>query len=139
MVKDTAKQISEHYASIYYYLHYKHEETITHQSIRLLQHIHFNGAQTIGEISNFLGISHNTASEHVKRLIKDELLLKERVVEDERKVLVKLTKKGREILVKNTQLDPNKLEDVLNKFNENQRESISKIFEMLAEESKCLY
>ena len=49
----------------------------------------------IKDIAGAIQVSHNTASEHIKRLLKKKYVYKTRSVEDERKVILKLTSLGR--------------------------------------------
>ena len=64
------EELNSYWTSIYYHLHYTHQEKITHQTIRLLQHIDKSSSVGIKEIADYLHVSHNTASEHVKRRIE---------------------------------------------------------------------
>ncbi|WP_407649360.1 MarR family winged helix-turn-helix transcriptional regulator [Brevibacillus composti] len=128
--------LNQSYASLYYYLHYPHQDSITHQAVRMLQHIDMQGDVTIGKLAELLSISHNTASEHVKRLLHNGYVVKERYSSDERKVFVRLTEKGRAALYMNTRLDESKLSDILERLSVEQREIIGEAFHLLAEEAK---
>lgn len=61
---------------------------------------------TIGHLAKLLDVSHNTASEHVKRLIQKGLVQKNRDSSDERKVYVTLTPEGEEAVKRHTRLHP---------------------------------
>ncbi len=69
-LKNTISNINENWTDIYHALHYVHQENIPHQAIRLLKHIEKQQVTTIGNLAAHLSVSHNTASEHIKRLIK---------------------------------------------------------------------
>ncbi|MFC0274799.1 MarR family winged helix-turn-helix transcriptional regulator [Metabacillus herbersteinensis] len=56
----------------------------------------------IRDIADHLSVSHNTASEHLKKLVEKGWLYKERSEEDQRKVYLHLTDTGLTILKKNT-------------------------------------
>ena len=61
------KDINQYWESIYYHLRYEYEDN--HQAIRILQIVSREKDITIGKSLLSL-VSHNTASEHVKRLIQ---------------------------------------------------------------------
>ncbi|WP_062049089.1 MarR family winged helix-turn-helix transcriptional regulator [Bacillus sp. JCM 19034] len=135
-LKNTINNINQNWTDIYHALHYVHQENLSHQAIRLLQHIEKKQETTIGDLANYLGVTHNTASEHIKRLIKKGFVSKERSIEDERKVIVILTKEGREVLYRNTRLDNEKLYKVLGNLSASEVEMIEKAFDLLSQEAK---
>jgi DNA-binding MarR family transcriptional regulator len=109
---------------------------LSHQAIRLLQHIEKSNDITIGVLAKHLKVSQNTASEHTKRLIKKGFVIKKRSNQDERKVFVILSEEGREVLNRHTQLDKKKLKKVLEHLSAHDVEMIQKTFSLLSEESK---
>ncbi|CAG9620403.1 MarR family winged helix-turn-helix transcriptional regulator [Sutcliffiella rhizosphaerae] len=131
----TINSLNENWTNIYYLLHHVYEE-ISHQAIRLLQHIEKNRETTIGDLAKYLGVTHNTASEHIKRLITKGFVSKKRSVVDERKVCVILTERGSEILYRNTRLDDEKLNKVLEGLTKKDIELIEKAFSLLSREAK---
>jgi DNA-binding MarR family transcriptional regulator len=136
---DMIETINEQWTNIYYLLHYVNKDNLTHQAIRLLQYIEKNGEATIGDLAEHLAVSHNTASEHTKRLIKKGLVSKKRGSLDERKVFVVLTEEGRHILYRHTRLDKDKLKEVFKQMDESDVELIQKAFTILSEGAKkCL-
>jgi DNA-binding MarR family transcriptional regulator len=133
-----SNKVNKCWADIYYYLHYVHQDPITHQAVRLLQHLDMKGKITVGDLAKLLSISHNTASEHVKRLIEKGWVRKERSKIDERKVFVVLTEQGRQVLFRNTRLDEEKLSDMLGKLSEEDKKIIEKAFSIMSKETqKC--
>ncbi|MCY9162678.1 MarR family transcriptional regulator [Bacillus atrophaeus] len=135
-IDQSVNQLNLQWTDIYYSLHYKHEDNISHQAVRLLQYIDKNSESTIGNLADCLSISHNTASEHTKRLIQKGLAAKYRSEHDERKVFVALTEKGRLVLERNTQLDKEKLKSILERISVSERELIEKAFYILSKEAK---
>ncbi|GAE37185.1 MarR family winged helix-turn-helix transcriptional regulator [Halalkalibacter akibai] len=135
-LKNTLNNINQNWTDIYHLLHCVHQENISHQAIRLLQHIEKKKETTIGDLATYIDVTHNTASEHIKRLIKKGLVTKERSVEDERKVFVILTEEGREVLNRNTRLDDEKLKKVLENLNSSEIEMIEKAFFLLSQGAK---
>ncbi|ERN53944.1 MarR family transcriptional regulator [Alkalihalophilus marmarensis] len=135
-LNDTINNINQNWTDIYHLLHYAHQENISHQAIRLLQHVEKKKETTIGDLATYLGVTHNTASEHIKRLIQKGYVTKERRVEDERKVYVILTAEGRKVLLKNTQLDHEKLKDVLENLDPSDIVMIEKAFMLLSQGAK---
>ena len=87
-------KLNDYWTDIYYHLHFSHKEKITHQVIRILQQIEKNNGIGIGEVATYLNISHNTASENVKRILQKGYLQKQRDSSDERKVSLCLTDMG---------------------------------------------
>ena len=98
-------ELNTYFTDIYYYLHPTHEQTISHQSIRILQMVQKEDAVTVSFVAEALNISQNTASEHVKKLEKNGWLIKQRSGEDQRKVYLKLTTEGLQVVKRNTELD----------------------------------
>lgn len=60
------QNINNYFSDIYFNLHPKQEEAISHQSVRILQTVQKKQYVMIRDIAEQLSISHNTASEHVK-------------------------------------------------------------------------
>ncbi|SFA42434.1 transcriptional regulator, MarR family [Parageobacillus thermantarcticus] len=138
-IDDIIELINEQWTDIYYLLHYVHEDNITHQAVRLLQYIEKNKEATIGDLAKHLAVSHNTASEHIKRLIKKGLVTKRRSSVDERRVLVVLTEEGRRVLYRHTRLDKDKLKEIFKQMDQSDIELIQKAFTILSEGArKCL-
>ncbi len=131
--------INEEWTDIYYLLHYIDKENLTHQAIRLLQYIDKNKETTIGDLAKHINTSSNTASEHIKRLIKKGLVTKQRSEVDERKVIVKITEEGKHTLHRHTNLDEAKLKKVLGSLTDSELEIIQKGFLILSEGAKNVY
>lgn len=130
------KELNNYFTSIYYHLHTTHEESISHQSVRILQMIHKEDEVTVRNIAELLNISQNTASEHIKKLERNGWVKKERYIEDQRKVYLHLTTEGFHILKKNTELDDEKLQYALKQLSEEQQQTILQAFRLLSEVSK---
>jgi DNA-binding MarR family transcriptional regulator len=128
--------LNQYWTDIYYNLHYPHKEKVTHQVIRILQHVEKNDSVGISEVASYINVSHNTASENVKRIIKKGYLSKQRDPLDERKVSVCLTDLGREVLYQNTSLDEEKLNSILNELSDNEKGIIEQAFKILSERAK---
>jgi MarR family transcriptional regulator, organic hydroperoxide resistance regulator len=129
-------ELNTYFTDIYYYLHPKHEQTISHQSVRILQIIQKEEAVTVRFVSDALGISHNTASEHVKKLVSNGWIIKERSEVDQRNVYLKLTAEGLKTVKLNTELDEQKLQVALNKLSDEDKNQILKAFRLLSEAAK---
>jgi DNA-binding MarR family transcriptional regulator len=130
------KEINKYFTDIYFNLHPSHEEAISHQSVRILQMVQKKQYVMIGDIAERLCISHNTASEHVKKLVSNGWLYKERSEQDQRKVYLHLTDLGLSVLKKNTELDEEKLRNALSKLSDSQREKVVEAFRLLSEVSE---
>lgn len=134
--KNTIKMVNQDWTDIYYLLHYVHQENISHQVIRLLQYTEKNKNVTVGDLAKHTNISNNTASEHIKRLIQKGFVTKKRCIQDERKVFVILTEEGNDVLHRHTQLDNEKLKNVLENLSDSDVETIQKGFQLLSQEAK---
>ncbi|CAI8731870.1 MarR family transcriptional regulator [Bacillus pseudomycoides] len=133
------KNINQNWETIYYHLRYEYEDNLSHQAIRILQIISRETETTIGKVASELGLSHNTASEHVKRLIQKRFVIKERNKQDERVVNLTLTTEGKEALTKHTLLDEEKLKILESQFSKEEQQLIEKAFSLLAKESKYAF
>ncbi|PIE96039.1 MarR family transcriptional regulator [Bacillus fungorum] len=133
------KDINQHWESIYYHLRYEYEDNLSHQAIRILQIVSREKDITIGKVAAELSLSHNTASEHVKRLIQKGFIMKERNKQDERVVNLTLTKEGIEVLEKHTLLDKEKIKILESQLSKEEQQLIEKAFSLLAKEAKYAF
>ncbi len=97
---------------------------MTPQQYWLMRHLRRNGAQSIGEIANALGVTMGSATIACKRLEKAGLVTRERQVNDERIVHVILTEQGR------AQIDA---------WREHKLESIEKLLEVFDEQEQQVF
>lgn len=128
--------LNHYWTDIYFHLHYPHKEKISHQVIRILQLVDKQEKIGINEIASYIQVSHNTASEHVKRMIEKSYVTKGRDPSDERKVILYLTDLGEEVLHRNTRLDEDKLEEVLNKLDDVEKDLVEQALKTLSEQAK---
>ncbi|MEK5067630.1 MarR family winged helix-turn-helix transcriptional regulator [Sporosarcina sp. FSL K6-1508] len=128
--------LNQYWTDIYYHLHYPHKEKISHQVVRILQLVDKQEEIGINEIASYIQVSHNTASEHVKRMIEKSYVTKGRDPSDERKVILYLTDLGEEVLHRNTRLDEDKLEEVLNKLDDVEKDLVEQALKTLSEQAK---
>ncbi|KPL60950.1 MarR family winged helix-turn-helix transcriptional regulator [Rossellomorea vietnamensis] len=135
-MKDKLKLLNQYWTDIYFHLHYLHREKISHQVVRILQLVDKKSGVGVNEIASYLQVSHNTASEHVKRTIEKGYLVKVRDPHDERKVILSLTESGEEVLYRNTSLDEEKLGKVLEQLNENEGELVEQALKILSKRAK---
>ncbi|ALC91342.1 MarR family transcriptional regulator [Bacillus sp. FJAT-18017] len=130
------EKINTYFTDIYFNLHPAHEDAISHQSVRILQIVQKKELVAIRDIAEHLSISHNTASEHVKKLVRNGWLNKARNESDQRIVFLRLTEKGLRVLKKNTELDEFKLKVALERLTEDERKQIVEAFRLLSEVSR---
>lgn len=133
------KNINLDWETIYYHLRYEYEDNLSHQAIRMLQIISREKEMTIGNIASQLNLSHNTASEHVKRLIQKGFITKERSKQDERVVNVTVTTEGRHALAKHTLLDEEKLAILQSHLSTEEQHIIETAFSLLAKEARHVF
>ena len=131
-----ALEVNQYWTDIYFHLHYPHGKKITHQVVRILQFIEKIELVGVNDVASYLRISHNTASEHVKRLLGKNYIIKKRDPLDERKVLLALTDLGKDVLYQNTSLDEERLNKILKEMNENEKELVIQAFKLLSERAK---
>lgn len=129
-------ELNKYFTDIYYYLHPTHEMAISHQSIRILQIIQKEETVTVRFLAEALKVSHNTASEHVKKLANNGWITKQRSQKDQRKVFLKLTAEGLEVVRQNTELDELKLQAALNKLSDKEQKVVLQAFRLLSEVAK---
>ena len=129
-------QLNLYWTDIYFYLHYPHVDKITHQAVRILQLIDKQPNTGINEVAMVLQISHNTASEHVKRLIEKKYIIKEKSGEDHRRVILRITELGSNVLYRNTSLDDEKLMKIVEQLSKEEQIIIEKAFKTLSEVAK---
>lgn len=128
--------LNQYWTDIYFALHYAHEEQISHQAVRILQMIEKTNLNSVGDIADYLNVSHNTASEHIKKLVNKGFLSKSRSALDERKVMLHLTKLGEEVLKKNTSLDESKLKKIMHSLSDKERLNLMNSLKILSEHAK---
>ncbi|EWG12892.1 MarR family winged helix-turn-helix transcriptional regulator [Cytobacillus firmus] len=128
------------WTDIYYQLRYIHQEKITHQSVRILQVIQKEEEAGIKEVAEAIQVSHNTASEHIKRLIEKKYVFKTRSSKDERKVILRLSDLGIDVLYRHSSLDEDKLRQVLfERMSDEERQRILEAFTLLKERAKDVH
>lgn len=134
------KQLNQLWTDIYYILRYKHKENITHQSVRILQIIEKENDVGIKDIAQGIQISHNTASEHVKRLLEKEYVYKTRGIVDQRKVILKLTDLGKDVLLQNSSLNEEMLQHLLYEhMTDEERKSILDALHLMKERAQHVH
>lgn len=133
------EKLNEYFTTIYYYLHPKLQQTITHQSVRILQLIQKERDVTVRNVAEALHISHNTASEHIKKLEQHGWVIKKRSADDQRVVHLSLSELGLQIVRENTELDSVKLENVFSNLSKEQRNQVEEAFCLLSEVAKNVY
>ncbi|MQR96179.1 MarR family transcriptional regulator [Fictibacillus phosphorivorans] len=104
--------------------------------VRILQLIDKKERVVVNDVATHLEISHNTASEHVKRMIQKNYIEKNRDQEDERKVILRLTDSGKTVLHENSSLDEQKLNHIFSQMEEDELELIFEAFKLLSERAK---
>lgn len=129
-------QLNRYWTDIYFHLHYTHLEKISHQTVRILQLVDKQERVGINEIASYLQVSHNTASEHVKRIIEKKYLVKQRDPRDERKVILTLTDDGKQVVHRNTSLDEIKLKQVIQQLSDEERIVVEQGLKILSERAK---
>ncbi|MDM5200797.1 MarR family transcriptional regulator [Fictibacillus enclensis] len=131
--------LNECWTDLYYFLHYRHEEKLTHQNVRCMQAVKKKTKASVADLAEVLGVTRHSASEHVQRLVEKGYLQKERSPEDKRTVYVKLTEAGEEVLKRNSELDEQKLKKVLDRLSEEEQQSVMAVFQKLREEARNVY
>ncbi|EIT84302.1 MarR family transcriptional regulator [Fictibacillus macauensis ZFHKF-1] len=131
------KELNRYWTDIYYYLHVAHKEKLTHHMVRIMQMIEKEAEVSVRSVAERLAISHNTASEHVKRLLEKAYITKRRSERDERIVFLQLTSLGEDVLYRHTSLDEERLQHVINSYSEEERTMIQHALKRLSEGAKA--
>ncbi len=140
MMSNEIMRLNDLWTDIYYRLRNQHHEKITHQGVRILQVIQKEKAVGIKDIAEAIQVSHNTASEHIKRLLQKKYVYKTRSVEDERKVILNLTSLGADVLYRHSGLDEEKLKQLLfDSMNHEERTLVLKAFSLMKERAEDVY
>lgn len=134
-----SESFNKYWTDLYFQLHYPHQEKITHQVIRTMQLIEKTKSTSISDVAEYFHVSHNTASENVKRIIGKGYLMKRKAQSDERKVVLELTEQGREVLERNTSLDRQKLDDVFNRLSSEEKDLIEAAFKLIQERTNDVF
>ena len=129
-------ELNTYFTDIYYSLHPTHEQTISHQSVRILQMVQKEDVVTVRAVAEGLGISHNTASEHIKKLENNGWIKKQRSEKDQRIVFLMLTAEGLQVVKQNTELDGTKLQAALDKLSREEKHQVMEGFRLLSEAAK---
>lgn len=131
-------ELNKYWTDIYFYLRYQNqnEDKISHQGVRILQLLDKCEHIGIKEVAKNIDVSHNTASEHVKRLIHKSWIHKERSTVDERMVILRLTEQGRQVLKRNANLDEGKLAQILASMTPSEKQIIDSALHLLSERAK---
>lgn len=134
------EKLNEYFTSIYYYLHPEHgQQPITHQSVRILQLIQKEKDITVRKVADTFHISHNTASEHIKKLEQNGWVVKKRSAKDQRIVHISLSEQGLKVVKENTELDSSKLEKAFACLSVEERNHVEEAFHLLSEAAKDVY
>ena len=134
------EKLNEYFTTIYYYLHPEHQQQpITHQSVRILQLIQKEENVTVKKVADTFKISHNTASEHIKKLEQHGWVVKERSVKDQRIVHISLSEQGMKVVKENTELDSEKLKETFARLSAEERKYLEEAFHLLSEAAKDVY
>lgn len=126
-------KLNDYFTTIYYYLHPEHQQEVSHQSVRIMQFLQKEQHKTIQDIAKTFTISHNTASQHVKKLVLNGWVKKTRSEKDQRVVTVELTQDGLKVVKVNTELDSNKLSKVYATLTTEQQQQVEDAFQLLSE------
>jgi DNA-binding MarR family transcriptional regulator len=94
---DTIHKFLTLYRYLRKYSRRMHEQGISGRKVATLRHLLEAGPVTIGQLRDYLYISHSTTSELVARLAKKGYVTRTRSETDNRVVLVDLTPSGRQV------------------------------------------
>ncbi|RKY83588.1 hypothetical protein DRQ09_09845, partial [candidate division KSB1 bacterium] len=99
---------------------------------RVLMLVHQKGSISVKELKSKLNIAQSTASEMMERLVKQNLLYREKDPKDRRVTLFKLTNKTRKILQNQKTSVIEVLRKTLEPLNEKERKSLIEAFETIS-------
>ena len=121
-------------ADLYYRARRDYETDLTHRAIRVLQFIsHHDRAPGLDEITAYLGSAPSTASELIKRLQNNGLVVSNRAKRDERTIEVELTQAVKVALAGHKTHDPRKLRDSLKALDDFEQDALVRSIRKITE------
>ncbi|MDQ0205370.1 MarR family winged helix-turn-helix transcriptional regulator [Alkalicoccobacillus murimartini] len=138
-MKTEMKELNHLWTDIYYQMRYNHHDNITHQSVRILQVIEKEKDVGVKKIAEKIQVSHNTASEHIKRLMERKYVYKTRSKVDERKVILLITEEGQKVLHQHSSLSEEKLQHVFEIMTDQEKEMVLTAFKLMKERIDHVY
>ncbi|MGJ9457129.1 MarR family winged helix-turn-helix transcriptional regulator [Oceanobacillus sp. CF4.6] len=111
---------------------------ITSPQFVALQWLLEEGDLTIGELSSKISLAFSTTTDLVDRMEKNELVERVRDTNDRRVVRIHLLSKGKKIIREVIKKRQEYLGEVLNKFSEEEKDSLNYLLDFLYEEMKSV-
>ncbi|MFC4022614.1 MarR family winged helix-turn-helix transcriptional regulator [Oceanobacillus longus] len=111
---------------------------ITSPQFVALQWLLEEGDLTIGELSNKISLAFSTTTDLVDRMEKNDLVERVRDTNDRRVVRIHLLSKGKKIIREVIKKRQEYLGEVLNKFSEEEKDSLNYLLDFLYEEMKSV-
>ncbi|WP_438804702.1 MarR family winged helix-turn-helix transcriptional regulator [Oceanobacillus saliphilus] len=111
---------------------------ITSPQFVALQWLLEEGDLTIGELSNKISLAFSTTTDLVDRMEKNELVERIRDTNDRRVVRIHLLNKGKKIIREVIKKRQEYLGEVLEKFSEEEKNSLNYLLDFLYEEMKSV-
>ncbi|MGQ9556471.1 MAG: MarR family transcriptional regulator [Desulfurispora sp.] len=97
---------------------------LTHVQTAMLKLLYFEGARTVSEIAEFMGVTMAAVSSLTDRLLKNKLITREKSEKDRRVVIISLTAEGRELIQHFLQQRRRKLERLLEELGREKAERL---------------
>ena len=109
---------------------------ITSPQFVALQWLLEEGDLTIGELSNRISLAFSTTTDLVDRMERNDLVERVRDTSDRRVVRIHLLEKGKQIIKEVIQKRQEYLGEVLDKFSDDEKETLNDLLDFLYEEMK---
>lgn len=113
MIDRLDQEVPALFRSFAAYLFPSSRDGLTHVQTGMLKLLYYEGAQTVSEIADFMGVTMAAVSSLTDRLLKNKLITRERSEKDRRVVIISLTAEGRELIQLFLQQRRRKLERLL--------------------------
>jgi len=127
MIKDDVSRLMNFYPLIYFACHTRHitdRDTgikLTTNQASVLDHLDLEDSVSLYDLAMHMGVTPSTMSITIDRIAKLGYVKKEKDKKDARKANLTLTKEGNKIKQSKSVLDPERIEEVLNRLNATER------------------
>lgn len=124
MIDRLDQEVPALFRSFAAYLFPGSRDGLTHVQTAMLKLLYYEGARTVSEIAEFMGVTMAAVSSLTDRLLKNKLITRERSEKDRRVVIISLTAEGRELIQQFLQQRRRKLERLLEELGREKAERL---------------
>jgi len=122
--------------SMHGYIHYAREKGLRMSVVGTLHHLRCTGPVGVSDLGQHLGVSSAAASQMLDRLVEEELITRTEDPEDRRMKRITLTERGLQILEESLSARLNWLEDLEDRFSEEEKEQLSAAMRLMIDKAQ---